>query len=75
VKDLLAAFVRGLVAWPERVVVHERTLGAVRFLSLAVAPEDRGRVIGRRGRTAAALRTLVGAVAQRRGEECQLEIP
>jgi predicted RNA-binding protein YlqC (UPF0109 family) len=43
-------------------------------LELAVAPSDRGRVIGKGGRTAAALRTVLDAVAARRGESVTLEI-
>ena len=45
-----------------------------RVLELAVASSDRGRVIGKGGRTAAALRTVLDAVAARRGESVTLEI-
>ena len=41
---------------------------------LQVAAGDRGRVIGRRGRTADALRTLVAAVGRRRGISCDMEV-
>jgi hypothetical protein len=44
-------------------------------LELEVAPEDRGSVIGRGGRTAAALRTLLDGAARRQGGRCRLEIP
>jgi predicted RNA-binding protein YlqC (UPF0109 family) len=43
-------------------------------LELEVSPDDLGRVIGRGGRTAAALRTVVEAVAARQGHRCVLEI-
>jgi predicted RNA-binding protein YlqC (UPF0109 family) len=43
-------------------------------LWLRVAPEDRGRVIGREGRTADAMRTLLDVVARRHGQRCSLEI-
>ena len=44
------------------------------MLELEVAPGDRGRVIGRDGRTAHALRVLVEALARRRGERVSLEV-
>ncbi len=59
-KELVVTFARFLVDDPDRVFVRERT--------------DRGRVIGRGGRTAAALRTVLEAVAARRGQSCTLEI-
>ncbi|HUG54435.1 MAG TPA: KH domain-containing protein [Vicinamibacteria bacterium] len=43
-------------------------------LDLEVASQDRGRVIGRQGRTADALRTLLETVARRRGIECDMEV-
>jgi predicted RNA-binding protein YlqC (UPF0109 family) len=43
-------------------------------IELSVGPADRGRVIGREGRTAQALRTLVSELARRRGSACTLEI-
>jgi hypothetical protein len=48
--------------------------GARTVLELEVSPADRGRVIGRDGRTAEALRVLLGALARRRGQELVLEI-
>ena len=66
--------VRALVEEPERVLVQERVEGEISVLELEVAPGDRGRVIGRRGRTADALRTVLDAVGRRRGRRCELEI-
>jgi predicted RNA-binding protein YlqC (UPF0109 family) len=43
-------------------------------LEIEVAPADRGRIIGRGGRTIEALRTVVGAVAARRAQACSLEV-
>jgi uncharacterized protein len=74
VKQLLQQLARGLVREPDRVRVHEHATGERSVLELEVAPADRGRVIGRDGRTAAALRVLLGALARRRGEACGLEI-
>jgi uncharacterized protein len=73
-KDLLEVLARGLVDEPKRVRVRQRTdEGQVR-LDLEVSPDDRGRVIGRGGRTADALRTLLDAVARRDGRHCRVEI-
>jgi len=74
VKALLEDLARALVDEPERVFVSERSEGGVVFLDLEVAEADRGKVIGKRGRTADALRTLLDAVARRRGVECDMEV-
>jgi len=74
VRQLLQQLARGLVREPGRVRVHEHKTGERTLLELEVAPADRGRVIGRDGRTAQALRVLLGALARRRGEACALEI-
>jgi len=73
-KALLEDFARALVDEPARVQVSERTEQGVVFLDLEVAEPDRGKVIGKRGRTADALRTLLDAVARRRGVECDMEV-
>jgi predicted RNA-binding protein YlqC (UPF0109 family) len=74
VKELLAALARGLVDEPERVRVVEHAEQDGVFLELEVAPDDRGKVIGKRGRTADALRTLLDAVAHRQGTRCDMEV-
>ena len=71
---LLETLARELVDDPGRVSVTERVDGDVVRLSLRVAQADRGRVIGRGGRTADALRALLGAVAQRNGKTCSVEV-
>jgi hypothetical protein len=73
-RDLLLAFAHALVDEPRRASVSERTQGGTTVLSLSVAPEDRGKVIGREGRTASALRRVLDAVARRRGVRVHLEI-
>jgi predicted RNA-binding protein YlqC (UPF0109 family) len=73
-KDLLTLLARGLVKDARRVVVHERSVAGAVALELEVAPADRGRVIGRGGRTVEALRTLLLAAAARRGQTLSLEI-
>jgi predicted RNA-binding protein YlqC (UPF0109 family) len=71
---VLGYLARSLANEPESVVVHtEARKGSVR-LRLHVAPEDMGRVIGRRGRTAQAIRTLVGVAGARDGVQTSVDI-
>ena len=56
--------VRGIVDRPDGVSVVSRSLRRGQVLEVRVDPSDLGRVIGRSGRTARALRTVIGAVAQ-----------
>jgi uncharacterized protein len=64
VKELLEYLARGLVERPEEVCVTEvQEEDGTLILELAVDPEDYGNVIGRGGRTASALRTIVKAAA------------
>lgn len=63
--DALEHLVRGLVPNPDDVRVRESDRGRVRTLEVRVHPEDIGKVIGRQGRTAGALRTVIGALAGR----------
>lgn len=73
-RELVSTLVGGLVREPSRVRVYERTAHGRLVIELSVDPDDRGRVIGREGRTVNALRTILGAVARERGDTCQLEI-
>jgi small subunit ribosomal protein S16 len=59
--DALEHLVRGIVDHPDDVRVDARTLRRGDLLEVRVHPDDLGRVIGRGGRTARALRTVVGA--------------
>jgi uncharacterized protein len=64
VRDLLVSLVRALVEHPERVQVEEfEEDDGTLVLELSVAEDDYGKVIGRGGRTAQALRTVVKAAA------------
>jgi predicted RNA-binding protein YlqC (UPF0109 family) len=74
VKALLTLFVQGLVRDRARVCVREWAEDGVSKFEIQVAPGDRGRVIGRGGRTVEALRTVMQAVAARRSERCSLEV-
>jgi len=63
--DALEHLVRGLVPNPDDVRVRESDRGRIRTLEVRVHPEDIGKVIGRQGRTASALRTVIAALAGR----------
>jgi predicted RNA-binding protein YlqC (UPF0109 family) len=64
-EDALEHLVRGIVDHPDDVTVdlHDRRQGQV--LEVRVHPDDLGKVIGRAGRTAKALRTVMGALGGR----------
>ena len=71
---VLTYIARSLADEPDAVVVEaEQRRGSV-VLRVHVAPEDMGRVIGRRGRTAQAIRTLVGAAGARDGTQVSVDI-
>lgn len=61
--DALEHLVRGIVDNPDEVRVNAKSLRRGDLLEVRVHPDDLGRVIGRSGRTARALRTVVGALA------------
>ncbi len=73
-KGFLESLASELVDEPRRVSVREEVEDGVTYFSLRVAQADRGRVIGKNGRTADALRTLMDVVASRRGLECEVEV-
>ncbi|MBV7411814.1 RNA-binding protein [Dermabacteraceae bacterium P13115] len=62
--EALEHLVRGIVDNPDDVVVKEKNLRRGPLLEVRVNPEDLGRVIGRSGRTARALRTVTGALSE-----------
>lgn len=74
-KDLLIALAQSLVEKPDEVKVEEETAedGTVVFY-LKVAEGDMGRVIGKQGRIAKAIRTLVRAAANREDKKVSVEI-
>lgn len=63
--DALEHLVKGIVLNPEEVRVRDKELRRGRMLEVRVHPDDIGKVIGRQGRTASALRTVIGALAGR----------
>ena len=62
-EEALEHLVKGIVDHDEDVVVRRKDLRRGELLEVRVHPDDLGRVIGRSGRTASALRTVVGALA------------
>jgi predicted RNA-binding protein YlqC (UPF0109 family) len=65
--DALEHLVRGIVDNPDDVTVRDKQLRRGSLLEVRVHPEDLGKVIGRSGRTATAIRTVMGALAGRGG--------
>ena len=65
IDEALEHLVKGIVDHPEDVVIKEKTHRRGTTLEVRVNPEDIGKVIGRNGRTAKALRTVVSALAGR----------
>ena len=66
-EEALEHLVRGIVDHQDEVSVRDRNGRRGRTLEVRVHPEDLGKVIGRAGRTAKALRTVIGALAPGRG--------
>ena len=72
-KELLLYMAKNLVDNPDSVSVTEIE-GETTVLELRVAPEDMGKLIGRQGRIAKDIRTIVKSVAQRNGQKVSVEI-
>jgi len=73
-RDVVEVIAKALVDDPEAVKVTENEQRGVAVVELFVAPDDLGRVIGRQGRTASALRSLVGLTAEWHDFDATLEI-
>ena len=73
-KELLLYIARSLVDHPEQVTVTEVGEAEDLTLELRVAPEDMGKVIGRQGRIAKEIRTVVRSYAQRTGVKVSVDI-
>ena len=74
VREVVNVVARALSDEPQEVRVIETEHPGSILVELFVSPVDLGRVIGRQGRTATALRTLVAATAERHGVRATLEI-
>ena len=73
-KELLLYMAKNLVDDPDAVTVTESSDEEGTVLELHVAPGDMGKVIGRQGRIAKEIRTIVKTVAQRTGEKVTVDI-
>ena len=73
-KELIEDIAKALVDEPDQVVVRETAGEQVTVLELRVAPGDLGKVIGKQGRTARSIRTLLGAVSMKLNRRFTLEI-
>jgi len=72
-RDVADTVTRALVGRPEAIRVTESTHRDGTVIEVSVAGDDLGRVIGRQGRTAPAIRTLVGVTAERDGQRVDVE--
>ena len=73
-KELVQYLARSLVSHPDLVEVKETEQESAVILEVKVAKEDLGRIIGKQGRTAKAIRTLATAAASRMNRKIVLEI-
>lgn len=73
-KDLISYIAQALVDHPEKVSVTEVQGNQTSVLELKVAKEDLGKVIGKQGRTARAMRTILGAASAKIRKRTVLEI-
>jgi len=73
-KELVEYIAKSLVEDPSQVSVIETTQGGTTILELQVATDDMGRIIGKNGRVANAMRVLVRVLASQRGQRVTLDI-
>ena len=73
-KALIEYIAKSLVDHPEEVVVHESGSGNRVRLELSVSKDDMGRVIGKSGKVANSIRTLLRVAAEREGKQATLDV-
>jgi len=73
-KDLIEFIARSLVEHPEEVQVTEVGTGTRVRIELSVSKDDMGRVIGKSGKVANAIRTLLRVAAEREGKQATLDV-
>lgn len=73
-KDLLLYIAQNLVDNPDEVTITEKEADTETVYELRVAPSDMGKIIGRQGKVAKEIRTLMRSVAQRQGKRISIDI-
>lgn len=73
-KELLETIAKSLVDYPEQVVVIETEVDDIIVLELTVSKDDMGKVIGKQGKIAKAIRTLVRAGSIKQNKKVSVEI-
>ena len=73
-KEFIEYIAKQLVDQPESVIIEEELKDDKYILKLKVAQPDVGKISGKKGRTAFALRTLVSAVGKKGGKKVSLEV-
>ena len=73
-KELLITIAKNLVEFPDKLEVIEEQAGGITTLKLKVAPEDMGKVIGKQGRIARSIRTVIKAAAIHENVRVNVEI-
>jgi predicted RNA-binding protein YlqC (UPF0109 family) len=74
IKTMIRKIAEMLVDKPDKIVIEEEKRNETAIIVLSVAKDDVGKIIGRSGQTAKALRALVNAAATRLGQKVLLEI-
>lgn len=73
-KTLIEVMAKSLVDRPEEVIINEVEGEKTTVYELRVSQGDLGKVIGKQGKTARAMRTIIGAAGTKTGKRCVLEI-
>ncbi len=73
-EEMLRLLVNGLVSEPDKVVINQRKEGNTTTLELNVAEGDMGKVIGKQGKIAKSIRTLMKAYGAKFGEKINVDI-
>ena len=73
-REIVETIAKALVEHPDEVVVTEKTSGRSILIELQVAPSDMGKVIGKQGRIAKAIRSVVKAAASRDDKKVIIDI-
>ncbi|MFN3698649.1 MAG: KH domain-containing protein [Dictyoglomus sp.] len=73
-KELLEYIIKAIVQKPEEVEVREVEGTKSVILEVKVAPEDRGRVIGKQGQTVKALQTIIRVAGLKKGKKVVIEV-